>query len=189
MGKAIISGGAVMVAPVRGTPISDVAVGSVVSLNVGGTPTEFIVVHQGLPSSDYDSSCDGMWLLQKVASPSKAFSSVATSERYDVSLAHSYLNSTFSATNYELAPDEGAKLAYFESGVGSSAKTKRIAVCGNGQNGIWWTRTPSLDGKQAIVVKADGSCNSISNVSSCYYRPAFILPKTALITKDGKVVV
>ena len=41
------------------------AVGSIVKLKVGGTAKEFIVVHQGKPSSMYDSSCDGTWLLMK----------------------------------------------------------------------------------------------------------------------------
>lgn len=35
------------------------AVGSIVKLNVNGAAKEFIVVHQGKPSSLYDESCDG----------------------------------------------------------------------------------------------------------------------------------
>ena len=41
------------------------AVGSIVKLKVGGTAKEFIVVHQGKPSSIYDESCNGTWLLMK----------------------------------------------------------------------------------------------------------------------------
>lgn len=41
------------------------AVGSIVKLNVNGAAKEFIVVHQGKPSSLYDESCDGTWLLMK----------------------------------------------------------------------------------------------------------------------------
>lgn len=47
------------------TPLGDFAVGKTVKLNVNGTPTEFIIVHKGRPSSDYDTSCDGVWLLMK----------------------------------------------------------------------------------------------------------------------------
>ena len=48
-----------------GTPIGDLAVGSSVYLKRGGVSVEFLVVHQGLPSSMYDASCDGTWLLMK----------------------------------------------------------------------------------------------------------------------------
>ena len=41
------------------------AVGSIVKLKVGGTAKEFLVGHQGKPSSMYDESCDGTWLLMK----------------------------------------------------------------------------------------------------------------------------
>lgn len=43
--------------------LGGLAVGSSVFMNVNGVRTEFLVVHQGLPSSDYDNSCDGTWLL------------------------------------------------------------------------------------------------------------------------------
>ncbi len=39
------------------------AIGSKVKLNFGGSPRDFIVVHQGKPSSLYDDSCNGTWLL------------------------------------------------------------------------------------------------------------------------------
>lgn len=50
-----------------GSPIGDLAVGSIVKLNVNGAPKEFIVVNQGIPSASslYDASCDGTWLLMK----------------------------------------------------------------------------------------------------------------------------
>ena len=35
------------------------AVGSIVKIGVKGSTREFIVVHQGLPSSMYDASCNG----------------------------------------------------------------------------------------------------------------------------------
>ena len=41
------------------------AVGSVLKLNLNGSPKNFIVVHQGKPSSLYDDSCDGTWLLMQ----------------------------------------------------------------------------------------------------------------------------
>lgn len=75
--------------------LGDVAVGETVKLNVNGTATEFIVVHQGLPSSMYDSSCDGTWLLMKDVYESGAWHSGGNVNNYSASTIHSYLNSTF----------------------------------------------------------------------------------------------
>lgn len=41
------------------------AVGSTVKIKVNGTVKDFIIVHQGKPSSVYDDSCNGTWLLMK----------------------------------------------------------------------------------------------------------------------------
>ena len=47
------------------TTIGTFAVGKTITLNVSGKAKEFIVVHQGKPSSLYDDSCNGTWLLMK----------------------------------------------------------------------------------------------------------------------------
>ena len=47
------------------TKLGSMSVGSTVKLKLGGTARDFLVVHQGLPSSMYDSSCNGTWLLLK----------------------------------------------------------------------------------------------------------------------------
>lgn len=70
------------------------AVGSIVKLKVGGTAKEFIVVHQGKPSSLYDNSCDGTWLLMKDIYEERAWHS-SNVNKYESSDIHSYLNSTF----------------------------------------------------------------------------------------------
>lgn len=41
------------------------AVGSTVKIKVNGTVKDFIIIHQGKPSSVYDDSCNGTWLLMK----------------------------------------------------------------------------------------------------------------------------
>ena len=46
--------------------LGNVAVGTVLKLNENGSPQNYIVVHQGKPSSIYDESCNGTWLLRKV---------------------------------------------------------------------------------------------------------------------------
>lgn len=75
------------------TKLSALSVGSTVKLNVNGTAKEFLVVHQGLPSSLYDSSCNGTWLLMKDIYEKRVWSS--SNNSYKDSSIHSYLNSTF----------------------------------------------------------------------------------------------
>lgn len=75
------------------TALSAKSVGSVVKLNVNGASKNFIVVHQGKPSSAYDSSCDGTWLLMEDLYESRAFDS--SDHDYANSDIHGYLNNTF----------------------------------------------------------------------------------------------
>lgn len=69
------------------------AIGDIVKIKVNGAVKDFIVVHQGKPSSVYDDSCTGTWLLMKDIYTTSAFSSSDNS--YKDSSIHSYLNSTF----------------------------------------------------------------------------------------------
>ena len=64
--KVLVEGSVYEKEFISGTPISSLPVGSSVYFNVGGTRTEFIVVHHGIPAStQYHSSCDGTWVLMK----------------------------------------------------------------------------------------------------------------------------
>ena len=45
--------------------LSTKAIGAIVKLKENGVLTDYIVVHKGRPSSIYDASCDGVWLLRK----------------------------------------------------------------------------------------------------------------------------
>lgn len=45
--------------------LSTKAVGSIVKIKVNGAAKDFIIVHQGLPSSAYDASCNGVWVVMK----------------------------------------------------------------------------------------------------------------------------
>lgn len=74
--------------------ISTLAVGSSVYLNVGGVKKEFLVVHQGLPSSLYDSSCDGTWLLMKDIYENRQWDS-SDYNAYEASTVNTYLNGPF----------------------------------------------------------------------------------------------
>ena len=48
-----------------GTAAGDIDVGKTVKINENGQAVDYLVVHQGLPSNIYDSSCEGTWCLRK----------------------------------------------------------------------------------------------------------------------------
>lgn len=100
--------------------ISTLAVGSSVYLNVGGVRKEFLVVHQGKPSSLYDSSCNGTWLLMKDIYENRQWHSSATNF-LEFSTIHSYLNSTF--------------LNLFDSDIRDAIKQVKIPYRKNGGSG------------------------------------------------------
>lgn len=75
------------------TKLGSMSVGSTVKLKLGGTARDFLVVHQGLPSSMYDSSCNGTWLLLKDIYTTRQWDS--SNNDYKNSDIHSYLNGTF----------------------------------------------------------------------------------------------
>lgn len=75
------------------TRLGDMAVGSTVKIKVNGTLKDFIIVHQGKPSSIYDDSCDGTWVLLKNIYITSNFDGYNNS--YKDSDVHSYLTSTF----------------------------------------------------------------------------------------------
>lgn len=108
-------------------PLSAKAVGSIVKLKVNGAAKEFIVVHQGKPSSMYDSSCDGTWLLMKDCYEIRAWHS-SDVNKYETSDVNTYLNGPF--FNLFDSNIQGiikqVKIPYFKSGVGTQ----------NGANGL-----------------------------------------------------
>lgn len=67
--------------------LSTKAVGSIVKIKVNGASKDFIVVHQGLPSSAYDASCNGVWVVMK---------DIYTTMKWDGS-NNDYLNSDMTA--------------------------------------------------------------------------------------------
>lgn len=67
--------------------LSAKAVGSIVKIKVNGAAKDFIIVHQGLPSSAYDASCNGVWVVMK---------DIYTTMKWDGS-NNDYLNSDMTA--------------------------------------------------------------------------------------------
>lgn len=76
------------------TRLGDMTVGSTFKIKVNGKAKDFIVVHQGKPSSVYDDSCNGTWFLMKDIYEKRKWHSSDTND-YANSTIHSYLNSTF----------------------------------------------------------------------------------------------
>ena len=215
--------------------LSTKAVGSIVKLKVDGTLRDFIVVHQGKPSSLYDASCDGTWLLLKDCLEQKRWHSANTND-YKNSEIHSYLNNTwlnkldaniraqvkqvklpyvngtansavasganglsckiFLLSGYEVGftqsdnsyfPVDGARLAYFENGTGTSALNKRIANY-NGSATSWWLRSPNTNNTSyAWYVYTNGSYDGYYCANTYGIRPALVLPSSLLVSDDGSV--
>ena len=157
-GKTKVNGTAYGISFITGTPISTLAVGSTVKIKVKGSLKDFIIVHQGKPSSIYDNSCNGTWLLMKDI--------YTTMERngngvYANTTEFSYLNSTF--------------LGLLDSGVQSVIKTVKIPYReGNGKSGSTKTGSEGLSAKifdlsavelgvSRSTMHVDGSCLSYFN--------------------------
>ena len=216
--------------------LSSKAVGSIVKIKVNGTLRDFIVVQQGKPSSIYDESCNGTWLLMKDLYESRQWHSSNVND-YANSTIHKWLNNEFlnlidaniraqirqakipyrpgsgtsmsvnsganglsakifllsnievgGQTDWSYMPHDGARLAYFEYGTGTSANNKRLAYL-NGSAAHWWLRSPNTDSSgHAWSV---GSSGVSGNTYGCSYsygiRPALILPSSLLVSDDGSV--
>lgn len=112
--------------------LRDKAVGSSVYLDVNGTRTEFLIVHKGLPSADYDESCNGTWLLMKDIHILKAYD--ATNNSYADSDAHTYLNSEFiSLLDSEIQSALTAAKIPYNKGVANTSNKANVMI---GENGL-----------------------------------------------------
>lgn len=212
------------------------SVGSIVKLKENGAAVNYIVVHQGKPSSSYDSSCDGTWLLRQDIAENRVWDS-GNSNVLESSDIQSYLNNTWinryytdirnaikqvkipyrqnggsggtdrsgsnglsckifllsgkevgwDSSDNQYFPNDGAKLAYFLDGTGSSANSKRVAKL-NGSATYWWLRSPCTSGTNGVwLVFSDGDYNYWSANGSCGVRPALILPSSLLVSDDGSI--
>jgi hypothetical protein len=90
--------------------------------------------------------------------------------------------------SWSYLPKDGAKLAYFELGTGTSANNKRIAYL-NGSAAHWWSRSPDTNGSTySWLCGSNGNCYSTNHCTDSYgIRPAFILPSSLLVSDDGAV--
>ena len=206
-------------------PAGDYVVDDIVQLRENLVPVDYIVVHQGLPSSMYDASCDGTWLLRKDIAENRSWDS-GNSNVLETSDIQAYLNGDWmnrydpdvvqaikqvkipyrqnggsdgtdrSGSNglsckifllsgkevgwdsgdNQYFPNDGAKLAYFLDGTGSSANSKRVAKL-NGSATYWWLRSPRTSNTTYVwnVISSGGHFNLRAS-NSYGVRPAFTLP-------------
>ena len=148
MGKVIMSGIVPQLTkPLAGILASDIAVGSTVKLMENGNPVEYLVVHKGLPSSAYDSSCDGVWVLRKdVLALAKWHGSLSD---YEGSDANKYLENTF--------------LPQLDLSVLSAIKQVKIPYRpGNGISTTVYTGSSGLTAKSFLLSHTEVGCTTDS---------------------------
>ena len=73
--------------------LGDKAVGDIVKIKEDGVAVNYLIVHKGKPSSMYDDSCDGVWVLRQDIYEKKTWD--GTNNDYKNSDMHTYLNVTF----------------------------------------------------------------------------------------------
>lgn len=111
------------------TTLSEKSVGDTVRLNVSGVATEFIIVHQGNPSTSlYDASCSGTWVVSAMPVGADMDWSASGSLDYVGSNPDVYMNGDF--------------LAMLDADVRAAVKTVKIPyinaslVVNSGANGL-----------------------------------------------------
>lgn len=160
-GRTLIGGTGYDISLVSGTPISEIPVGNTVKIAVNGTLRDFLIVHQGLPSSMYDDSCNGAWLLMKDVYENRQWNS-ASINNYKTSTIHSYLNSSFLNLFDSNIKDTitQVKIPYV-NGTGGSAVA-------SGVNGLS-AKIFLLSGYEVGFTTSDNSCFPVDGAKLSYF--------------------
>lgn len=100
--------------------LSTKAVGSIVKIKVNGAAKDFIIVHQGLPSSAYDASCNGVWVVMK---------DIYTTMKWD-GYNNDYLNSDMTAYL------NGAFISLIDADIRNAIKQVKIPYTNYSNNNV-----------------------------------------------------
>ena len=196
-----------------GTPVEYVEsgtlpVGAMIGINENSQEVPYIIVHQGLPSTKYDSSCDGTWLLRKdliqlssnINNQSDAalivhklddkINQLIKTVTIPVDTAQTNSVKVFALSPQEVGVNEyfygnaGSKLDYFLSGYDDSASTSKRMAKFNGNASAWWGRGSYGDHYQYYYIDASGKPASVDVMwaSHIYSRPAFIIDRSTQMT-------
>ena len=106
-----------------GANIGDIDVGTEILLNENGSPVNYLIVNQGIPSSSslYDASCEGTWLLRKTIPLTRKWNGTDVND-YANSTINAYLNGDW-LSRYDPEVAEAIKQVKipYRPGSGSSA--------------------------------------------------------------------
>ena len=107
------------------------AVGSTIKLNLNGSPREFLIMHQGNPSTSmYDASCNGTWVRMKEAYEKRKWNS--SNNDYANSDVDAWLNGTFLNMLDKDIREQGVKQVKIPYRPGSGSSTN----VNTGANGL-----------------------------------------------------
>lgn len=129
-GQSVTAGDVVNIADGKVVNYGTIPVGGVLQLNENGAPVDYVVVHQGLPSSMYDDSCNGTWVLRKDILKIAQWDSSNVND-YANSTIQADLNSTFLA-RFDSATQAAIKQVKIPYRPGSGAST----TINSGANGL-----------------------------------------------------
>lgn len=114
--------------------LGDKNVGDIVKIAENGTPVEYIIVHKGKPSTMYDNSCIGVWVLRKDIHSYRAWDGTKDNyeNAYSGSSISSWLNNTFLNTLDEIIREniKTVKIPYKQNHGSDSAGVQ------SGSNGL-----------------------------------------------------
>ena len=127
-------------------------VGSIVKLKENGAAVNYIVVHQGRPSSSYDTSCDGTWLLRQDIAENRVWDS-GNSNVLESSDIQSYLNGTW--------------INRYDSDIRSAIKQVKIPYRQNGGSG--GTDRTGANGLSCKIFLLSGREVGFTNNESSYF--------------------
>ena len=118
-------------------PIVEKKIGDVVKIRENGTAVNYTIVHKGLPSSLYDPSCDGVWLLRQNVLPTAL--SWGINSKY---LASNISSEYFGSNNY---------LPSISSDILSKIKTVKIPYRAGGINDVGYSGSQGASTKVFLL--------------------------------------